>query len=68
MKTLMALTVLSVFSFSAAAYACDGMRDHEKASDPQAKADGKADGAKSQGKAKRGGAKPRPSEDGASRS
>jgi hypothetical protein len=68
MKTLMALTVLSVFSFSAATYACDGMRDHEKSSDTQAKADGKADNAKSPGKAKRGGTKPHPSEDGASRS
>jgi len=64
MKTLMTLAVLSVFSFSAAAYACDGMRDHEKSSDTQAK----SDSAKSAGKTKREGAKPRPSEDGTTRS
>ena len=64
MKTLMALTVLSVFSFSAATYACDGMRDHES-SDTQAKAEGKT---KAPSKTKRDAAKPRPSEDGTTRS
>jgi len=48
MKTLMVLTVLSAFSLSAAAArACDGMRDHEKGGDTQAKNEnGKAGKAK----------------------
>jgi hypothetical protein len=37
MKKLMILAVASLFSFSAAAYACDGTKGHDKASDTQAK-------------------------------
>ncbi len=58
MKKLLILAVLSVFSFSAAAaFACDGMKGHDKASsDSQAKNDkaakdkAKTDGTKSDNK------------------
>lgn len=43
MKKLIVGLVLSVFAFTSAAYACDGMKGHEKgaASDTQAKKDTK---------------------------
>ena len=50
MKKLVLAAVLSAFSFSAAAaFACDGMKGHEKSekSDTQAKKDGKKESAKS---------------------
>jgi hypothetical protein len=52
MKKLVLAAVLSAFSFSAAAYACDGMKGHDKSekSDTQAKngsKDAKKDSAKS---------------------
>jgi hypothetical protein len=48
MKKLVLAAVLSAFSFSAAAYACDGMKGHEKSekSDAQAKKDAKKESAK----------------------
>jgi hypothetical protein len=48
MKKLILALVLSVFAVSSAAYACDGMKGHEKTSDTQAKKDGKkSEGTKS---------------------
>ena len=38
MKKLVLATVLSAFSFSAAAYACDGMKSHDKADGTQSQA------------------------------
>jgi hypothetical protein len=38
MKKLVLAAVLSVFSFSAAAQACDGMKGHEKAEGGQSQA------------------------------
>ena len=38
MKKLVLTLALSVFAVSSAAYACDGMKGHEKTSDTQAKA------------------------------
>lgn len=38
MKKLLVLSMLSVFSVSSAAYACDGMKDH-KASDKSSQGD-----------------------------
>jgi hypothetical protein len=49
MKKLVLATVLSAFSFTAAAtYACDGMKGHEKSekSDTQAKKDAKKESSK----------------------
>jgi hypothetical protein len=37
MKTLVLAAVLSVFSFSAAAQACDGMKGHAKSDQTQSK-------------------------------
>ena len=43
MKKLITLAAVSLFTLSAAAAsACDGMKDHDRGSDTQAKADGKA--------------------------
>jgi hypothetical protein len=50
MKKLVLATVLSAFSFSAAAYACDGAKGHEKSDATQSQAkkqDKKQDSAKS---------------------
>ena len=50
MKKLVLATLLSAFSFSAAAYACDGMKSHDKADGTQSQAkkqDKKQDSAKS---------------------
>jgi hypothetical protein len=41
MKKLVLAAVLSAFSFSAAAYACDGMKGHEKADGTQSANQGK---------------------------
>jgi hypothetical protein len=46
MKKLMLLAVLSVFSFSAAAHACDGVKGHTKAGDSQAAKGDKKDTSK----------------------
>jgi hypothetical protein len=65
MKTLMILTVLSAFSFStAAARACDGMRDHEKSADTQAK----NENGKAAGKTKKNADKPAQQDNGTSKS
>jgi hypothetical protein len=49
MKKLILAAVLSAFSFSAAAYACDGMKGHDKADGTQSakKQDKKQDNTKS---------------------
>ena len=48
MKKLVLALVLSVFAVSSAAYACDGMKGHEKTSDTQAN-QSKKDGKKAEG-------------------
>jgi hypothetical protein len=65
MKTLVVLSALSIFSFSAAAQACDGMRDHDK-SDTQSQA--KNESGKSASKAKKDSAKQGQTESGANKS
>ena len=66
MKTLMVLTVLSIFSLTtAAARACDGMRDHEKSGDAT---QAKNENEKSSGKTKKNAAKPAPQDNGSSKS
>jgi hypothetical protein len=45
MKKLILAAALSAFSFSAAAYACDGMKGHEKSSETNTQAK-KQDGKK----------------------
>jgi len=67
MKTLMVLAALSGFSLTtAAASACDGMRDHDKSSDTQAKNEnGKSAG---KAKSKTDAAKPGTQDNGSSKS
>jgi hypothetical protein len=71
MKKLMILAIISLFSLSAAAAsACDGMKDHDRGTDTQAKnetgkAGGKSD--KADTKIKPGGTKSR-TDEGASKS
>jgi hypothetical protein len=69
MKKMMILVVVSVFSLSAAAAsACDGMKDHEKASaDTQAKNEGGKTTTKGTGKTRAGATKSR-SDDGTTKS
>jgi hypothetical protein len=64
MKALMTLTAVALLSISTAAYACDGMKDHERSEDAQAK----NDHAKDKTKAKADAPKPRQPESGATRS
>jgi len=66
MKTLMVLAVVSAFSLStAAARACDGMRDHDKSSsDTQAK----NENGKATSKPKKEAAKPGTQDNGSSKS
>jgi hypothetical protein len=68
MKTLMILAAVSIFSFStAAAQACDGMKDHNRGADSQAKNDSGKAGGKAAGKTKDE-AKPGQPDNGASKS